>query len=305
MHAVRRIRSLGVVFCVATVLGVTDSAQAGVYMMRSCNVPGEHTTTVAPWHWSNAVNTFANNECASGAGFGINAGPMNRMSTAGMVLESPAGGGSIAIRRVRLWMVARLSGTGSALFVAVSSGSEYAAMHADIFSPPGGDTLTSPYVSPLLPADTTNFIVLVSCSGSTAAGCTPTNTNVLDIKGAEVTLEEGVEPTASIEGGDLMTDGPQTGVRALTYHANDSQSGVARVSVVVGDTIVGTADFAAECQHADFAACPQVRNGSIEVDTRRVPDGTYPVALRVRGPNGMRVMASCGEVRSHGQASCR
>lgn len=286
MQALRWIRLLSAVACVVVAtMGMADSANAGTYLMRSCNVPGERTATAGRWRWINAANTFANNDCASGGGFGINAGPMTRTAAAGVVLESPDGG-KIAIRRVRLWMVARLSGTGSALFVATSSGSATAATSANLFGPPGGDTLTSPYVSPLLAADTLNYIVLVSCSGSTADGCTPTDTNVLDIKGVEVTLEEKVAPSASIDGGELMTGGPQSGVRALAYTAGDLESGVDRVSAVMGNTVVGAANFAAECAHADFAACPQARNGSIAVDTRKVPDGSYPLALRVTDAAG-------------------
>ncbi len=274
MYALRRIRPLGALACVViTTLGTADSANAGTYLMRSCNVPGERRSTVGPWHWINSANTFANNDCASGGGFGINAGPMTRTAAAGVGLESPGSGSAIAIRRVRLWMVARLNGTGSALFAAASSGTADTATRADLFGPPGGDTLTSPYVSPLLPADTSIYIVLVSCSGSTAEGCVPADTNVLDIKGVEVTLEEKVAPTASIEGGELMTGSPQSGVRALDFKASDLQSGVVRVSAVIANTVVGTADFAADCAHADFAACPQARSGSIEVDTRKVPNG--------------------------------
>ena len=70
----------------------------------------------------------------------------------------------------------------------------------------------------------------------------------------------------------------------VCVHWNTRQaikSGIARISAVIGSTVVGTADFAAECEHADFAACPQTRSGSIAVDTRKVPNGTHPLALRV------------------------
>jgi hypothetical protein len=287
MQSYACMRGLTAIVCsIVTTLCLADAATAGTYLMRSCNVPGAPRASVGPWRWLASPNTFANNECATGGGFGINAGSMNRTEAAGVVIESPDAGRAVAIRRVRLWMVARLSGAGSALFAASVSGAGGRATREDLFGPPGGDTLTTPYVSPLLPADTANYIVLVSCSGSTPDGCAPSNTNVLDIKGVEVTLQESVPPTATVAGGELLMSEPQSGIRTMNYTASDAESGVARVSAILGGTVVGTGDLAAECSFSDFSACPATKSGSIPVDTRKVPDGTYPLALRVTDAAG-------------------
>jgi hypothetical protein len=202
---------------------------------------------------------------------------------AGVSMESPP---AIAIRRVKLWLVARLRSTGSQFYSVVENGNATSANVVDLFGAPGGSTLTTPYVSPLLPSDTRIYLVLVGCSGGTGEPCTATDTNILDVRGAEVTLEEGSAPTGSIDGGELMADGPQSGVRALAYTAGDLESGVARVSAIIGKTVVGTADFVGDCAYAALAACPQARNGSISVDTRKVADGIYPVSLRVTDAAG-------------------
>lgn len=262
-------------------LGFADVSRAGTYLMRSCNVPGERSTSAAAWRWLSSPNTFANNDCSKGGGFGINAGPMALSEAAGIVIESPNGGTAIGIRRVRIWMVARLSGGGSPLFAASVSGAGGTATREDLFGPPGGDTLTTPYVSPLLAPNTGNYIIMVACSGSTPSGCAPANTNVLDIRGVEVTLEETIPPAVSVAGGDLLGVGPQSGIRSLTYAASDAESGVARVSAMLGGAAIGSSDLGTECPHDGFAACPQARTGAIAVDTRKVPDGMYPVALRV------------------------
>jgi hypothetical protein len=132
-----------------------------------------------------------------------------------------------------------------------------------------------------LPASTRVFAVFVTCGIQTGTGCNPSSLNVLDIRGAEVTYEENALPKGSIDDGELLTEGPQAGVRSLAFSASDAESGVAKASVLIGKTVVATADFAAECTYAAQAACPPARSGSIAVDTRKVPDGTYPISLRV------------------------
>jgi hypothetical protein len=265
-------------------------AYAGTYVMRSCNVPGEHRAPAAPWRWVNIAGTYSNDECGSGGGFGLNAGVMQRASAAAVVLARPTEGPQsvIAIRRVRLWMIARLSGSGSALFVAMSSGDNKGTVAQDIFGPPGGDTLTAPYVSPTLLSDTALFNVVLSCSGSAPDGCTPASVNPLEIRGAETTLFEDVPPTGMIDGGKLLQKGPQAGTRSVSYVVSDQESGIAQVSLLVGTITVASQDFESECPHSDFAACPRSRTGVLEFDTRYVPDGTYPFSLRVTDAAGNR-----------------
>ncbi len=262
----------------------SERAFAGTYVMRSCNVPGERPAPSAPWKWVHAPNTYANDECASGGGFGLNAGPMQRVTAAGVRLDQPSK--AITISRVRLWMVARLSGGGSSLFVAAASDANGVTSAQDIFGPPGGDTLTSPFVSPVLAEDTGGYVVLLSCSGSTSDGCTPSSPNPLEIRGAEVTLEEEVAPTVSVDGGTLLDGGAQRGIRTVNYTLNDRESGVASVAVVLGNREVALQDFAGECRYSGFAACPTHRSGSLGVDSRKVPDGAYPLALRVTDAAG-------------------
>lgn len=220
----------------------------------------------------------------------MNAGVMQRASTAAVVLARPTEGPQsvIAIRRVRLWMVARLGGSGSSLFVAMSSGDGKGTVAQDIFGPPGGDTLASPFVSPTLLTDTALFYVVLSCSGSAPDGCTPASINPLEIRGAEVTLFEDVAPTGTIDGGKLLEKGSQAGIRSVGYVVNDQESGVAQVSLLVGTTAVASHNFESECLHADFAACLRSRTGVLEFDTRSVPSGTYPVSLRVTDAAGNR-----------------
>lgn len=281
---------LGMVISVAMICSLDEAAYGGTYVMRSCNVPGERPAPAAAWAWVQTVNTFANDECANGGGFGFHAGGMPRMTTAGLVLERPREGPqtAITIQRVRLWMIARLSASGSALYVAASAGGSTGTVYADIFGPPGGSTLTSPYVSPVLLADTSSYVLVLSCSGSTVDGCTPASPNPLEVRGAEVTLQEDVAPTGTVDGGTLLDGAVQSGTRSISYATRDQESGVAEVSALLGTTVIAAHDLRPECAYANFAACPQSRSGVFAIDTRKVPDGSYPLSLRVTDAAGNR-----------------
>ena len=277
---------LGVACGVAATLGIADSARAGLYVIHNCNVPGAPRQPMGPWRWSASVagGTFGFDDCATGGGFGIGAGVIPAGSASGATLETPPG---IAIRYVRLWLVARLQSTGSTLFAhTASAGPGFITPAVGLFGPPGGETLSSPFVSSQLGTDTTIFYVVVSCSADKGTDCPAVDTDVLDIRGAEATLEENLAPGGSIDGGTVLTAGPQSNIKTLAYTATDRESGIARVSAIAGRTVIGTADFAADCPFAAPLACPSTRTGTIDVDTRKVADGLYPVSMRVTDAAG-------------------
>jgi hypothetical protein len=259
-------------------------AQAGTYVIRNCNVPGELGKPVGPWVMNSTPGSFSNDDCAGGGGFGINAGSLPAGTSTGVELFTPP---TVAIRRIRVWMVVRLRNTGiNQLFAVAVNGTAGASNVVDLFGSPGGSTLTAPYVSPLLPADTSYFMVFVNCGGGVGDPCVPVDTNVLDVHGVESTLEENVVPTGTITGGELLSGTPQSGTRALGFNVSDLDSGVETVTVLLGGTPAGTADFMADCAFADVAACPTVRSGSVPVDTRKVTDGIYPVSMRIKDAAG-------------------
>lgn len=275
---------------------LVSTAKAGTYTMRSCNVPGSKKAPVGPWKWEYAYHSVGFDDCSGGGGFGItfpNYLAMTRVSTAALRLERPTAGprSAIALRQVRLWLSARLAGTGSFLYVVTTTSSPAGLTQTDVASPPGGNTLGNPLVSPVLPADTTAYRVVLACSGSSGSDCYPTSRRPLEIHGAEVVLEEGIAPMGSVAGGTLLADGSQSGARSVTYVAQDNESGVARVEALLGDSVVGVRDFGPECGYVEFAACPPRSSDDLVVDTRGVPDGVYPLRLRVTDAAGNRAIA--------------
>lgn len=264
-----------------------DVSYGGTYVMRSCNVPDQKSAASSPWTWMNTTSdVFANDDCATGGGFGLNAGPMPRGKGAAVVIVPPT---DITIRRVKLWLVARLGGSGSYLYVATASGGPASgAASEDIFGPPGGETLRVPWVSKALAGDTNIYHVILACSGNTWDGCQPSSPTPLDIRGAEVTLNEDVPPTGKVTGGALLGGGSQSGARAVTYAAGDAESGVAQVSVSLGTKVVATQRFDVECPHTNYSVCPNERSGALPVDTTKVPNGNYPLVLEIVDAAGNR-----------------
>lgn len=274
-----------------------EPAGAGTYAIRSCNVPGYAPAPAAPWQWEYALHTVAFDECAAGGGFGLafqNTRIMKPVSVAALRIVRPVNGpkSAIGLRRVRLWMIARLNGTGSLMFaVTTTTRADGSLQQTDLFGKPGGDTLQRPYVSPILPSDLSRFRVVLACSGSTYGNCFASHMRPLEIRGAELTLEEEVSPAGDINGGTLVSGGRQSGVRTLNYDVRDHESGVAKIEGLLGDTVVGVRNFAAECRYSDFSACPSRRNDDLVVDTRLVPDGAHTLRLRVTDAAGNRFSA--------------
>ncbi|MDQ3849997.1 MAG: DUF4198 domain-containing protein, partial [Actinomycetota bacterium] len=104
----------------------------------------------------------------------------------------------------------------------------------------------------------------------------------------EVTLQEDVDPAVAIAGGSLTSGGAQSGTRRLSYSAHDAESGIAKVEVLLGDSVVAVQDFTGACSYADFNACAPGRADDLAVDTRQVPDGAYAVRVRVTDAAGNR-----------------
>ena len=72
----------------------------------------------------------------------------------------------------------------------------------------------------------------------------------------------------------------------MSYAAADPQSGLAKVEVLLGDTVVESHDLTSRCFYADFTVCPASDDDTLEVDTRAVPNGSYDLAVRVRDAAG-------------------
>lgn len=266
------------------------SANAGTYTMRSCNVPGQPPAPVGPWTWQNTTGTTNFDDCAVGGNFGLTFPAqrfMRHHEQAKIQLHRPIEGPrqAIGIKQARLWLTARLKGSGAPAFVFFeAAGDGGSPRRTELFGPPGGSTRDGGFVTPVYEDNNPSFESVLYCSSGAPGDCNLEDGRPLAIHGAEVTLFEGVPPSGTVAGGTLTTGQPQAGVRSLSYRGTDSESGVKRVEVALGDRLVATREFGSDperCTYFSWNACQQTVSEDIPVDTSSVPDGDHPLTLRI------------------------
>jgi hypothetical protein len=233
---------------------------------------------------------------------------MPRDQYAALALERPPSGPkkAISISQARLWLAARLSGSGSPAYTplrAYSTSDSF--QQTETFAPPGGDSLSRPIITQIYGTDTTRFLAMLYCSGSTAQDCSFQSEEPLEIRGAEVTLNESVLPAVTVVGGTLLSGSPQTGVRSVGYSASDSESGVARTEILLDDRVVAVRDFSGDrnrCAYASWNACQEAVSEEVAIDTRSVPDGTYVLGVRTTDAAGNTAVTRSGSITVSNQA---
>ncbi|MEJ7824004.1 MAG: hypothetical protein WKF48_01170 [Solirubrobacteraceae bacterium] len=259
-------------------------------MIRNCNVPGYATAPITPWKASLVPNLALFNNCGSGGGFGLTfpgLRSLNAYMKPSIELHEPDG---TQLRRVRLWLVTRLSGTGSQAFgvLFIVKGPDAYSIHD--FLPPGEARLVAPINTELTP-ETEGYRASLVCAGyggnePAAPACSLTDSEPLEVRGAETTIEETRAPTGSVTGGTLITDRPVSGTKSLDYSVSDGESGVKLIEAIIGNVVVAAKDLNGSCTYADFAACPSVDSGTLAINTGQVSDGIQPVILRVTDAAG-------------------
>lgn len=283
----RRLGLIGLAIAAAVSLACCATANAGTYIMNSCDVPGTPPGPVAPWVWEAGANVSPMDACAQGAGFGFYfagtmAMPWGGTSALALNLSDSE---HISIRQVRLWLVGRFAGTGSAIFVGTNAGApDGQVTNSDIMGPPGGDTLSSPHVTSVLPFGTRVIRVLLGCVGGTSSDCYPASRSVLDVIGAQTTLIESVPPSISVDGGTLVAADEASSTPTLRYSARDDQSGVETVEVLIDDRVA--LKRSAECPHAGLAACPRARSEEVSLDTSHLSTGSHSLRMRATDAAG-------------------
>jgi protocatechuate 3,4-dioxygenase beta subunit len=97
----------------------------------------------------------------------------------------------------------------------------------------------------------------------------------------------------------LNSGGAQSGTRSVGYDSTDTESGVAKVEILLDDSVVQVRDFSADvssCPYTSWNACPERVVEEVAVDTRMVPDGTYTVGVRVTDAAGNRTVSRSEQV---------
>jgi hypothetical protein len=220
---------------------------------------------------------------------------MGKFETASLILEAPKDEARrvIALKRIRVWGNARLNGTGRPLQTNTSVGRiADARISLDSLGSFGEDVPVEADLAPL----TFSVQLALTCGESdrpTAAAADEVDCYAdvdlpLEVRGIEVTLREDVAPAGSVVGGTLLGDQPVFATRTLEYSASDAASGMAKVEVLLGYSVVASKDLSGRCTFAGWSACPTSDGDTLYVDTRSVPDGRHALKLRTVDAAGNR-----------------
>src|SRR4051812_2620100 len=296
----------------ATAALAPAAAHAGTYPMYACDVPGVNlpAPTRAAWtDWDTSGQVQHHSDCATAAHgsvfFQINypTGVLGQGTGVGVELRAPATGpqSAISIARVTDWSATALAAQhpnearaeGINLAPAISSAPGGS---ADAFD--GTGTSGAGHDSGPLAAGTKTWRLGVQCAalGAQVGQCTLPSP-FLRVRGIRTTLEEGVQPHASIDGGSMTFAGALKGAKTLSYTATDAESGIEKVEMLLDGAPVATESLARDlslpvgqqsgsCTYTGFQACPSEHGGVLGVDTGKVPDGTYELALRATDAAG-------------------
>jgi hypothetical protein len=85
----------------------------------------------------------------------------------------------------------------------------------------------------------------------------------------------------------LLLPGAQSGTEEVTFSASAHESGIAEVNAYLGSTWVGSNAYqSTQCSYTTFDPCPREISDDLKVNTRWVPDGTYPLILVASDASG-------------------
>lgn len=267
-------------------------AFAGTYLMRNCDVPAHSNSLLHPWQQTdNPAPVSMVDACASGGGVGFSFAASRELGggrSVGINIQKPTGARSqITFVKLVLWYAARLTASGQPLYFYSSelrsNGTWYPGLSD---APPGSENLVA---EQQLSPDTQAVYVGVQCGPGGVVSPTPcvmAHDVPLLIRGMEVTLREDVPPIVLKPIGTLLTGGVQSGIRALAYSTSDTQSGLSKIDVLLGETVVASRDLMARCTHSDFAVCPDSQDETVQIDTRGVSNGKHRLAVRVQDAAG-------------------
>lgn len=256
-----------------TTLAIAPCAHAGTYVIDNC--PSAPITNGDPGPWvifGGGQQSKAS--CSGGAGdwIGPRGASMNPNSTDGAQVTVPAGS-AITIREAKVWWSVPHQTSGADNFaIAYANGGEVGASK----TPP--EWTSAPDVI-ALPSTTTTFKLTDYCSNDDASQpCNFASLNPnLQLYGSELTLADNKLPTGKVTGGGLASTSALSGTQSLAYDAEDTDTGVRLVQLLIDGQPVATNSYLAECPYTNFLACPASQSDTINWNTATVTDGQHTI----------------------------
>ena len=284
-RALSRAAAVAVLAAIAAA-GAAAPAEAGTFRFSQCNaVAGgglsARTYQAGLWRVDNGWPAI---DCGAGGG-AIRIGTGHwRLPESGTTMASLTLPGALPRTTARAaWLDWRFNpqapSTNPAFLIVSASGARIFEARDGDGTAPGGATFHR------LPTGSRGVEFTVYCSTANGPGWCNWGQYLLDIRGVTLELEEDGAPSAAARGA-LVTDGQAAGVVPLELEAADGDSGVRRVSATLGGVAVGTLEPAEPCTDDRLPPCPQSLRGTLDVDTRLVPDGDRRLRLVVTDAAG-------------------
>jgi hypothetical protein len=255
-----------------------SNARAGTYTISNCPSAAIGNSDPGPWLIFGTPQT-SKASCSGGPGdwIGPRGGSMTANTFDGVRVAAPKNSG-ITIREAKVWWNVPSSISGAPNYPVAYDNSGSISESATMMDGPAAPSLF------VLASNATSFELTDYCSsGDGPNPCTfggGENPN-LELYGAQLTLADSGLPTGTVTGGGLAGTDSIAGTSALSYSAQDGDSGVRLVQLLLDGQPVATHDYLGECPYQDFAACPGTVSSIIDWNTTSASNGSHEVALRI------------------------
>lgn len=291
-RARRWVRSVCAVTAFAAVAGAS-SAHAGSYVIDNCPSAPAHNGDSGPWVVFGSPQS-SKGSCGGGEGdwIGPRGGAMSANVLDGVRVTVPSGSDA-SIREAKIWWYVPQQSWGATTFALASGSGGIVGESTTPLEQRGAPSVFS------LPSSTSSLTLADYCSNDDAGqGCgfgIGENPN-LQLFGSRLTLEDWKLPTGNVTGGGLTGTGSLTGTQSLAYHAEETDSGVRQVRLVIDGRVVAENDYAAICSYANFAACPVSESDVISCNTASLTDGQHRLELTVQDAAGNTAVIYAGTI---------
>jgi hypothetical protein len=282
--------------CVVAALAVAGAAHAGTYQINNCPSAPVPNGDAGAWVIL-AGQQGSKASCGGGAGdyIGPRGANMSPGTIDGVQISTPAGS-TVTISEAKVWWYVPRHASGATTFALASATNGIVGESATPL-----DRRIAPDVF-VLASSTTSFILADYCANDDAGqGCAlgPDETPNLQLFGSQLTLADSRLPSGTVTGGGLAGAGPLSATQAILYDAEDSDSGVRVVQLLIDGQVVAQNDYAAQCPYASFLACPAGESDMLDWNTAVVRDGQHGVALVVQSAAQNRQTIFAGTVTTH------
>lgn len=319
--------------------GSAAQAEAGTFHAYSCHTPNGTVAPTDGWVGSASGPDAADiNDCGGTTTFALTAaldGQVAHAANVDYALWSFNVAGGLTIQAATLY---RHEGTPGG--VGASSG-YVTALYAPSFLYDAGDVFDdcqallgcsqvgtnnggfSPSNHEVVPAGhisgASHLYMSADCGGAAGAACPtyPGYAAEADLYAADLTLDDETNPTATNVAGPLVGGGTVSGVSDVVFDAADAGSGVYSASVIVDGTTVSNGVLdpnGGRCKTVGQAAdglrdflyqvpCKTAVRGDVNLDTRKLTDGSHSVRVVIDDAAGNTTTAYSGTITTHNAQS--